>query len=140
MGIPNSDVVSRLAERLKTADGDDFFTEEDRLELAQQAIQVAFFKPRTTTVGSGYNVKTTTEDPLVVEMVRTTFKPYVEAKVKAACDELAATPEFKTAVAEAMAYALPAILTAVSSSFMSGTIHNAPQEAVQMLAARLRAL
>jgi hypothetical protein len=103
----NMTVEERLALKIKGSPIGELFDEDDLAGVCKRAIETAFFKDRR--VAKQYGGVDVLE-PVLVEEARKIFRDVMREKIEAVAMELAATPEFRTAMAVAAAAELPALL------------------------------
>lgn len=87
----NTDVAVRLANRLSD-ESNGLLSEEDLVEISKKAIEEAFFKPITTTTGSGYST-TTKYEPYIAKLVRDVISDRIETITRNVLLEWLKTPE-----------------------------------------------
>lgn len=78
--MQNHTIVDRVVERLKAQPIGDLITEEDLHDIVKQAIPKTFFEPRVSRPDS-YG-RTTTQEPVIVEVMRDLLKDAARAAVK----------------------------------------------------------
>jgi hypothetical protein len=123
----NMTVEERLALKIKGSPIGELFDDDDLAAVCKRAIETAFFKDRVTPRQYGGADRL---EPVLIEEARKIFRDVMREKIEAVAMELAATPEFRTAMAVAAAAELPALL-------MVGSQRAANEAAIQHSAATL---
>lgn len=102
-------MAERLSLKIRESPLGELIDGDDLDKISKDALERAFFQPVLIPPTNSYS-QPTKGDPLIVTLARQVFKAELEAVAKKAVAELAAMPEFRTAIAEAAIAILPDIM------------------------------
>jgi len=129
-------IADKLAEKIKTSELGAFIDDADLYALSKQAIEKAFFQPRST--GSGYNSGTL--PPLVVEWAEAAFKNALKDRVEMIAKTMAESPEFISVLNDAMMLRVFDIARNMGGDLVSTAIYQAQTGSADRLRETLQAL
>lgn len=80
--MKNETIVDRVVQRIQTQPLGDLIVEEDLYDIIKEAIPMVFFEDQVSVEGGGYNSKTITKPPLIVEVMREVLKEHAKKYVE----------------------------------------------------------
>lgn len=110
--------AEKLAQKIKESPLGTFIDEDELADIAKDALQLAFFKPRSDNSDRWH---TKTLPPLVVEMATEAFREQIKESIKPVVDMLVDDAEFRKLLLDATMAAIPE----TTRNIVYGIIQNA---------------